>query len=286
MPTHYCFCTLAVGKRYRLHAKMLAEDLQKNAPDIPLILLTDSPSDFKHLCNVKAYPHRLQSVKGYHDKRFVIEKALESFDHCLFVDADIRVLGPIPESIHFPAGLVARYGCGIIKHNTEGKIRPAFDPIQAVAEALQLNLKKVFWFHEFMFLFSKQQGKEKAFFSYWQSIALYFEQQGIYDGEGNVMGLAAAASGLDIHFHRSDFFPCFKDNIQKEKIKQGQADPKAMANEFKIHSAIEYPQRSSLQKVSDKCQAKTSFYRRLISLKVKTQQASLPSMLKTNYVKE
>lgn len=284
MPKNYCFCSLAVGKRYRLHAQMLAEDLQKHAPGIPFVVLTDKPKDFRDLDNVQAYPHRLQSVKGYHDKRFVLEKALERFDTCIFVDSDIRALGPVDENLAFPPGLVARYGCGIIKHNSTDKSRPAFSQIQSVADALRLNLEDVLWFHEFMFLFSKQQGKEKAFFRHWESIAHYFEQNGIYDGEGNVMGLAAAVSGLDIHFHRSDFFPCFKDNIQKEKIKQGQADPDAMVDEFKLHHAIEYPRRSLVQKVTDKVQSKAAFYRRLIELKRKKRLSSFdvvePNLLK------
>ncbi len=269
MSKHYCFCTLAVGRRYRAHAQLLAADLQKYAPETVLILLSDRPQEFKHCSNVCAFSHRLQSVKGYHDKRFVLEKALTLFESCIFVDADVRVLGPIPQDISFTPGLVPRYGCGIVKHTSGSKIRPSFAPVQTVAKALQLNLRDVYWFHEFMFLCSRQKGKEREFFELWQSIAAYFESQGIYDGEGNVMGLAAAKVGFDITFHRNDFFPCFKDVIQKERIKEGKASAEAMKAEFETHRAIEYPTgRLLITKIIDKARHQTSFYYRLLRAKI------------------
>ena len=273
MSKQYCFCTLAVGKRYRIHAKMLAADIREHAPGIPFIILTDRPQEFESVPNVLAYLHRLQSVKGYHDKRVVLEKAITRFDSCVFVDADIRILETVPKTLPFSAGIVARYGCSIIKHNSADKVRAGFELIKAGATALNLNLENVYWFHEFMFLFSKQQGKEKAFFDCWRSLSYEFEMNGIYAGEGNVMGLAAAATGLNINFHRSDFFPCFKDSIQKENVRTGKADPKAMADEFKIHRSIEYPERSLVQKVAEKLQVKSGFYHRLAKLKLSQHPA-------------
>jgi hypothetical protein len=270
MAKHYCFCTLAIGKRYRTHAKLLAADLQKHAPETVLILLSDRPSEFKPYPNVRAFWHRLQSVKGYHDKRFVLKKAMTLFESCIFMDADIRIFGPIPANFPFTPGLVPRYGCGITKHNSADKIRASFMPIQTVARALQLNLEEVYWFHEFMFLCSRQGGKETEFFKLWDSIATYFESQGIYGGVGNVMGLAAAKAGFDITFHRNDFFPCFKDNIQKENIKAGKASAEAMKAEFEMHRAIEYPRRSLITKIRDKAHQKITFYYRLLRAKINT----------------
>ncbi len=268
MQEPYCFCTLAVGDRYRQHAALLAQDLLLHAPHVPLLLLTDQPDDFKAFPNVQGVLHYLQSVKGYHDKRFVLMAALDRFESCLFVDADVRVLGPLPEQMGFMFGIVARYGCGIIKHSAEGKVRPAFKLIQSVAQVLRLDLTEVLWFHEFMFMITRQQGKEKDFFLAWEAIAHYFQSQGIHDGEGSVMGLAAAHSGFDIHFQRRDFFPCFKDNIQKEKIKEGNADFPAMAAEFKTHREIEYPQRSLFQKIANRLKIQTAFTYRLLKFRL------------------
>lgn len=84
MVKDFCFGTLAVGKRYRTHAIMLAKDIQEQAPNVSFVVLTDQPADFAEYKNVIPIKHRLQSVKGYHDKRFVIEKSFERFDTCIF----------------------------------------------------------------------------------------------------------------------------------------------------------------------------------------------------------
>lgn len=65
MAEKFCFCTLAVGNRYRTHARMLAKDIQQHAPDSTFVVLTDRPSDFAEFAHVMAFKHRLQSVKGY-----------------------------------------------------------------------------------------------------------------------------------------------------------------------------------------------------------------------------
>lgn len=276
MQEPYCFCTLAVGDRYRQHAALLAQDLLQYAPQVPLLLLSDQPDDFQAFSNVQAILHHLQSVKGYYDKRFVLMAALERFESCLFVDADVRVLGPLPEQMGFLPGIVARYGCGTIKHNSESKVRPAFELIQTVAQALQLDLTEVLWFHEFMFMITRQKGKEKDFFQAWEAIAHYFQSQGIYDGVGNVMGLAAASSGFDIHFQRRDFFPAFKDNVQKfnssAKTAAISATPGNATNEFvdefKLQAEIEYPQRSLHQKISHRLTVQTAFTYRLLKFRL------------------
>ncbi len=282
MQEPYCFCTLAVGDRYRQHAALLAQDLLLHAPHVPLLLLSDQPDDFKEFPNVQGVIHHLQSVKGYHDKRFVLMAALDRFESCLFVDADVRVLGPLPEQMGFMPGIVARYGCGIMKHNTEGKVRPAFKLIQSVAQALQLNLTEVLWFHEFMFMITRQQGKEKDFFRAWEAIAHYFQSQGIHDGEGSVMGLAAAYSGFDIHFQRRDFFPCFKDSIQRAnssaKTAAIAATPSSatdeFADEFRLQAEIEYPQRSRRQKIRHRLTAQTALTYRLLKFRLQSTRSN------------
>ncbi len=45
----FCFCTLAIGTRYRQHALLLAEDLEQYAPKPPFIVLTDKPQALKEM---------------------------------------------------------------------------------------------------------------------------------------------------------------------------------------------------------------------------------------------
>ncbi|MHC5831119.1 MAG: hypothetical protein ACYT04_87945, partial [Nostoc sp.] len=56
-----CFCSLALGKRYRSHAFLLAQDIEKYSPGIYLIVLTNKPQEFKKYPNVLAFKHEQQS---------------------------------------------------------------------------------------------------------------------------------------------------------------------------------------------------------------------------------
>lgn len=263
-----CFCTLAVGRRYRAHARLLAADIQKYAPDIPFVVLTDRPTEFESFSNVLAYKHHLHSVEGYHDKRLVIEAAIAHFETCLFLDSDVRILGPISIDIDFPPGLTGRFGCSILKHNKHNKVRPALPFIENAAKILHLDLDKVIWLHEFMFAVRRQKGLEKKFLHYWKVLEYYFQMNGIYSGEGDVMGLSAAAAGFNVGFNRIDCFPFFKDNIEKEQIKVGKSTLEDKIAYFKAHQAIEYPQRGLTRKAIEKIHSKMSFHYRLEKLKM------------------
>src|SRR5690349_3553463 len=99
--SNLCFCTLAVHEQYRRRARLLCAD----APTVPWIVLTDEPADFCDL-DVRAIRHDpvgpmaidfLTSLPptgngrgrpAYHDKRFVLQTALQHFDTAIFVDAD------------------------------------------------------------------------------------------------------------------------------------------------------------------------------------------------------
>ncbi|MBV6628287.1 MAG: hypothetical protein KI793_36100 [Rivularia sp. (in: Bacteria)] len=274
MGKEYCFCTLAVGKRYRTHAKILAKDIQEQASGITFVVLTDEPDDFEEYSHVIAIKHRLQSVKGYHDKRFVIEKSLEKFDTCVFLDSDVRIIGSVPQGLEWLPGITARTGCNIIKHNVQTKPRAEFAAIEKVAQNLSINLQETQWFHEFMFVVSKQDGTEQVFLKLWQTISYFFEMQGIYDGEGNVMGLAAAKAGFPIRFDSEDRFPFFKDNIERIRVKMGQSDIIDKQVYFDKHKEIEYPKRANLKKIIDKFTSKVVFYYRLLRLRVYFKQNS------------
>lgn len=287
-----CFCTLAVGHRYRAHAQLLAADIQQHLPDRPLVVLTDRPEEFTEFPHVLAYRHRLQSVLGYHDKLNVIERAISIFETCIFLDSDIRVLGPASTAIEFPQGLTGRFGCSILKHNQHTKVRPALPLIQTSAQQLGLDLNSVIWLHECLFTVRRQNGLEKEFLNYWKVLAYYFQMNNIYAGEGNVMGLAAAAAGLNTGFQREDAFPFFKDVIEKERIKKGESTLSLNAPIFKTHKHVEYPHRSFSTKVIHKLQHQLGFYYRWIKMYANATNnaefqilntATAPSQLRTAF---
>lgn len=267
MSQDFCFCTLAVGKRYRNHARMLARDIQANASGIPLVILTDRTDEFEQNSNVLAFPHRLQSVRGFHDKRFVLARSLELFESCMFLDSDVRVIGPVPGDMEWLPGITARAGCCLLKHMKKFQKSPEIPVIEKAALNLGIDLQTVQWLHEFMFTMRRNNGLEVDFFNNWKAISYFFEMQGIYYGEGYSMGLAAAKVGLVIQFFREDKFPFFKDNIEFTRIKKGQSNLDSKREYWDSHREIENLDRRIWNKVIDKITGKATLFYRLLRLR-------------------
>ncbi|MCF4970654.1 hypothetical protein [Nostoc sp. CMAA1605] len=263
----FCFCTLAVGERYRKHTRMLAQDIQQYTPNINLCVLTDQPEDFQDFPHVIGFNHKLKSVKGYHDKRFVLDKALSLFESCMFLDSDVRILGTFVEEMNWPLGISARAGCNLLSHMQNMTNKQEIQTIEEAAKKLNIELQEVQWLHEFMFVMRRQEGLEKEFFELWQSISYFFEMRGIYHGEGFAMGLAAAKVGIDIGFFREDVLPFFKDNIEQARIKTNKSSLENKRKYFDMHREIEHPQLSLSKKVINKLTKKAEFYYRLLRLK-------------------
>ncbi len=258
-----------------MHALQLAQDLRKYAPGILLIVLTDQTAEFENSSNVEAIQHQLQSIKGYHDKRFAVAAAIERFETCTFIDSDVRITAPINQERinNFPPGLTARFGCSVVKHNqglsNKKKSTKSLSIIQDIATCHSLDIQEVNWLHEFMFTLRRQDDREQDFLRYWQNFSYYFELNGIYDGEGNTIGLAAAAAGLNFTFRRTDWFLIFKDCIVKEKIKNGGFQIKNVSNLFKEHQKIEYPSRSLSAKVSLRISRVIQIFNRHLQLRLR-----------------
>lgn len=274
---NFCFCTLATGKRYRTHAKILANDIQKHSPGTQFIVLTDKPIEFQEYSNIQVFYHKTQSIKGYHDKVFVLQKALELYDTCIFLDSDVRILGTVPADMEFLPGITARTGCNIIKHNSSGNnLKQKNLPlILELGQKLSINLEKTGWIHEFMFAFKKDNGKELEFFRLWLEISKIFEKKGIYNSEGSIIGLSAAASGLTIRYDSHDRFPFFKDLIERVRIQKGQSKASEKQYLFDIQNRIEYPQGSVWKKGVDKLTQQVVFFSRLLRLKFQSIQEKL-----------
>ena len=264
----FCFCTLAVGDSYCAHAQMLAQDIQTHMPGTQLCVLTDQPEKFKEFTHVLAFKHHIQSVQGFHDKRFVLEKALSLFESCMFLDSDVRVLGPIIGEMNWAPGITARAGTNLIKHMGNTRDPKKLEVIKAAAQKLDIDLKQVQWFHEFMFVMKRQNGLEKEFFQLWQTISYFFEVRGIYRGEGYSMGLAAAHIGMKIDFFQGDKFQFFKDKIERVKIKKGRSDLQEKKIYFDTHQNIEHASRPRHKKIAKKLINPIVFYYRLLRLRI------------------
>ncbi|QLE56035.1 hypothetical protein [Nostoc sp. TCL26-01] len=194
----YCFCTLALRKRYRLLAQQLASDLEKYAPGKTLLVLTDEPSDFRDQANVMAFKHRQRGILHcYHDKSLVMEVALSKFYAAVYIDADTRILSPIPQGLKWQPGITAGHCENLVGHVS--KYTPERLPhISKAAANLNLEIETVNYVGECLFIIARDEGKEIEYLKYWATIGRYLELRGIHAGSGNAMGLAAAKVGWNV----------------------------------------------------------------------------------------
>lgn len=210
-----CFCTLAIHEPYRKRARKLIGDV----PRVPWIVLTDEPGDFKNL-PVRAIKHvptgpmaidfqtRLPPLgegrgrPAYHDKRFVLQAALEEFETAIFVDADSRI-SSLPRLPRFSPGIaVDKFLCTNISDHLSryGQWRrPAFEQLalEITDDANVLNVAR--WCSEALFAVTKD-GHESRFFEAWDRSARFLESREVYSGEGGVIGIAAVYAGWTVDY--------------------------------------------------------------------------------------
>lgn len=209
-----CYCTLAIHAAYRRRARLLAADLVP----LPLLILTDAPGEFADLpvraelhlptgpmaIDYRQSPSSVYSrgQEAYHDKRFVLERALEEFDTAIFLDADIRltsrpdigalqpgltVLPSEPESI---AAHLSAYGSWRL---------PFFIELAQHLGVGPAALDSAPWVLEWCYAVACD-GREEIFLSAWSRAANFMQKRGVFSGEGGVMGLAAAAVGWSVDY--------------------------------------------------------------------------------------
>ncbi len=262
----FCFCTLALGENYCNLALELAKDLEEYSPNTYLVILTDKPQHFHKQTNILAFKHQQQSIGCYHDKRFAIAKALSLFNSCIFVDADMRILAAIPNNLHWLPGITAKIVWhNIVKHN---KNQVEIEILKKVAQKYNLNLEDISFVHECLFVVTRDEGREIDFLLTWERIAAYCELNKFYRGEGHTIGLAAAKAGLQIRSDPMEEISFFKDKLELQKIKQGEAEVKKNSIYFEIQQKLEYPQISIFKRVINKIRKMIMHFYRSWRLKI------------------
>ena len=215
-----CFCTLAIHAPYRQRAKLLIKD----APTVSWIVLTDEPTDFAELPAhvIRHEPTGPMAIDfltrdlpptgngrglpAYHDKRFVLEAALQDFNTAIFVDADTRIIQQ-PKIPRFKSGIavVRELRASITEHLSRwGAHRlPAFENLaQNLTGDVQV-LESARWCSEALFAVTKD-GNESRFFEGWARSVEILQSQNMFSGEGGVIGLAAQYAGWTVDYNSLD----------------------------------------------------------------------------------
>jgi hypothetical protein len=259
----FCFCTLAFGRTYRYLAKELAKDLEQYASGIPTIIFTDKVSDFKAHPNVLAFNHKRRGVLTYHERRFAIAKALTMANSCMYLDADIRICAPVPRNMQWLPGLTARSCTSMKKHVRErlnkadcpdSKAVKVVETYNKMAERIGLDPEddRIRFINEFLFVITKDSGREMEFLDLWGRLAFYAELLGMHKHPTYAMGLAAVKTGFSVRHDVMEGLDFFDDRIEKVRIANGQSDPAAKQKYFEVQRKIEQRDRSLLDKATDK----------------------------------
>ena len=210
-----CFCTLAIHPPYRRRAQMLLADV----PALPWIVFTDEPNDFvdPSVRTIRYEPVGPMAIDfrttlpptgngrgrpAYHDKRFVLQVALEEFETAIFIDADSRIKSP-PRLPHFRPGIAVDKGLrtSIADHLSRwGQNRkPGFEALALELFGEKHVLNSAPWCSECLFAVTKD-GNESRFFEAWERGAELLHGRGIFTGEGGVIGLAAVYAGWTVDY--------------------------------------------------------------------------------------
>lgn len=214
-PAQVCFCTLAIHGPYRERARLLVGDV----PEGPWVVLTDEPEEFEGL-PVRAIRHQPtgpmaidfgsrspaegieRGEPAYHDKRFALQAALEEFETAIFVDADTRVRALRKLPIFGPGIAVTKeVNASIAEHLSRygSHRRSAFErlAVQLTGDVEVINSAR--WCSEALIAVTKD-GSEKKFFEAWERGAELLQSEGMFTGEGGVIGLAAVCAGWTVDY--------------------------------------------------------------------------------------
>ncbi|WP_414545546.1 hypothetical protein [Nostoc sp. CCY0012] len=243
-----CYATLAIGYEYNQLAKQLAQDIYRLSPNTFFVILTDRPKLFRENKHVIAVKHNVQSVGIFHDKLCCIERCFQDFDCCIFLDADCRLIENLVVSRNWKPGLTAKTCWSLTKHLTSknsltNKKELTHKLVKEIAEELEILIDQCKFIYEGVFIIRKNNGKEIEFMKIWQQIRDYLEINGIFDGEGIAMGLAACKTSMEIYHYVSgypeenvdhDIQDVYKDKISYKLLIHKNAENLSTALQEKI----------------------------------------------------
>ncbi len=214
----YCFCTLALGRKYAYLSKQLAGDLKRFNPEVKLVVLTDYPELLEGDKNIIAVAHKKRSVMGYNDKLCVVNTSLEIAETCILLDADMRILAPVhlDDSVFTPgikAYRIRSWEYSILEANTGEAASWKKDNLRIMRLLrakyhLQQADSDIPFIVEFLVAFTRHD-KMAEFLRTWNEIAVFSEKNGMFIHEGFSIGLAALLTGYpycEAHFKGFKFF--------------------------------------------------------------------------------
>ncbi|MGK7939680.1 MAG: hypothetical protein AB4062_05920 [Crocosphaera sp.] len=229
--SNICLTTLAIGSEYRELAQILAQDALEVCDGTPFVILTDQPKAFVRFKNVIPIKHQIQSVGIYHDKLCALKESLKHFDCGIFLDSDCRLFDNIVVSRPWKQGLTVRSCHNLLKFVTRYQRKQKVDfnqnkkyrIVSYVGTKYNVNLEDCKFVGEILFALRKDNLKNyETFLRVWDEVRLLFEGNGVFNGEGMTIGLAAHIANLNIYHYDSGYLDteCNKniDYVYKDRL--------------------------------------------------------------------
>ena len=271
-----CFATLAYGIQFRLHAKILAQDLLTWHPGAEFIVVTDCPEYFHAFPNVRAIKYIPSGIRHcYHDKRQVIREAINLHNACVYLDADCRIPAPINYKELFQEGVffTAIYGenlqqklsgeieSGVGVHKPSGPVRRK-KILSNIALHENIDFDNITFINETCFVVNSEFGDVHAFLNTWDYCAVYTTFRLFEFGEGASIGIALEKIGAKPHLFQRCPPWLFKDGYRDTKTKTAE-QLVVFQRLLALRRAIEcdaWPRKSKIAKMIEVVGAALRFY--------------------------
>lgn len=217
---NYIFATIAHGEDSNRKALKLAFDL--NYFKQRLLIVTNQPELFEPLDNVVIvnYPNK---VFSYNDKIICFEEGFKIEDAVVYIDSDCRIFYKNHKSCYtnfmriikpgfhpsWDWGLISRPSGGFFTStDINGRIKGYGELALSLSKDLDIPINDAYHYQEGILIVSKEDDKWKVFLDTWRELSKKLDEFEILNGvrrigvgEGNIVGLAVAKSGMVVNSH-------------------------------------------------------------------------------------
>jgi len=217
---NYIFSTIAYGDTANRNAVKLSLDL--NYFNQKLLVVTNQRDLFEKLDNVIIvdYPNK---VFSYNDKIICFEEGFKIEDAVVYIDSDCRLfyknykncytnlIRTIEPGFHpsWDWGLISRPSSGFFDStDVNDRVKGYGELALSLSKDLNIPINDAYHYQEGILIVSKEDEKWKVFLDTWRQLAKQLDNFEILNGakrigvgEGNIVGLSIAKSGMKINTH-------------------------------------------------------------------------------------
>jgi len=217
---NYIFATIAHGETANKNAVKLAFDL--NYFKQKILIVTDQKEFYNSLDNVILVDYPIKKF-SYNDKLICFEEGFKYEDAVVYVDSDCRLffknykncytnLIRIIEPGFHPSwdwGLISRPSGGFFESkDIINRVTGYGELALSLSEKLNIPINDAYHYQEGVLIVSKEENKWKVFLDTWKELSSSLDAHEMINGvdkigvgEGNIVGLCVAKSGLKINSH-------------------------------------------------------------------------------------